>query len=182
MLLFIIYYLISPKLFILLLLISPFNKKIRTVLKQQKKSLKKIKEKLKTNKKKIIIHAASAGEYEQIKPLLNTINKNIYFTIITCMSPTIYQSIKQDKLSDACCYHPFDLPWLSKKFLNLINPSIYLTTRHDVWPMLLYTAKQMNIKTMIINILSILAQRIVGRIIDNNIIIPPIDGVPSFFR
>ncbi len=151
MLLFIIYYLISPKLFILLLLISPFNKKIRTVLKQQKKSVKKIKEKLKTNKKKIIIHAASAGEYEQIKPLLRIIDKDTYFVIITCMSPTIYESIKNDQLSDAYCYHPFDLPWLSKRFFKLINPSIYLTTRHDVWPMHLYTAKKMNIKTMIIN-------------------------------
>ena len=151
MLLFIIYYLISPKLFILLLLISPFNKKIRILLQQQKKSVKKIKEKLKTNKKKIIIHAASAGEYEQIKPLLRIIDKNTYFVIITCMSPTIYKSIKNDQLSDAYCYHPFDLPWLSKRFFNLINPSIYLTTRHDVWPMHLYTAKKMNIKTMIIN-------------------------------
>ena len=151
MLLFIIYYLISPKLFILLLLISPFNKKIRTVLQQQKKSVKKIKEKLKTNKKKIIIHAASAGEYEQIKPLLRIIDKNTYFVIITCMSPTIYESIKNDQLSDAYCYHPFDFPWFAKKFLKLINPSIYLTNRHDVWPIHLYTAKKMNIKTMIIN-------------------------------
>lgn len=151
MLLFIIYYLISPKLFILLLLFSPFNKKIRIVLQQQKKSVKKIKEKLKTNKKKIIIHAASAGEYEQIKPLLRIIDKDTYFVIITCMSPTIYESIKNDQLSDAYCYHPFDLPWLSKRFFKLINPSIYLTTRHDVWPMHLYTAKKMNIKTIIIN-------------------------------
>ena len=151
MLLFITYYLISPIIFILLLIASLFNKKIWILLNQQKKSLQKIKSKLITNKKKIIIHAASAGEYEQIKPLLNTINKNIYFTIITCMSPTIYQSIKQDKLSDACCYHPFDFPWKPKVFFNTINPSIYLTTRHDIWPMHLYFAKKMGIKTMIIN-------------------------------
>ncbi len=61
MLLFIIYYLISPIIFILLLIISLFNKKVQTVLKTQKKSVQGIKSKLKTNKKKIIIHAASAG-------------------------------------------------------------------------------------------------------------------------
>jgi len=151
MLLFIIYYLISPKLYFLLLLISPFNKKIKTILLQQKKSVENIKEKLKTDKKKIIIHAASAGEYEQIKPILKIIDKNNYFIIITCMSPTIYDSIKNDQLSDAYCYHPFDFPWFAKKFLKLINPSIYLTTRHDIWPVHLYTAKSMNIKTIIIN-------------------------------
>ncbi len=151
MLLFTIYYLISPIIYFFLLLISPFNKKIRTVLLHQKKSVKKIKEKLKTDKKKILIHAASAGEYEQIKPILRIIDKSNYFTIVTCMSPTIYNSIKNDQLSDVYCYHPFDLPWLANKFLKLIKPSIYLTTRHDIWPIHLYTAKKMNIKTIIIN-------------------------------
>ena len=78
---------------------SIFNKKIRIIIKEQKKSLKKIKPKLITKKKKIVIHAASAGEYEQIKPLLRIIDKDIYFIIVTCMSPTIYQSIKQDAKS-----------------------------------------------------------------------------------
>ena len=151
MLLFTIYYLISPILFILLLIISLFNKKIRILLQKQKKSVQKIKSKLNTDKKKIIIHAASAGEYEQIKPLLKTIDKNLYFTIITCMSPTIYKSINEDKLSDACCYHPFDFPWNPKKFFKITSPSIYLTTRHDIWPMHLYAAKKMKIRTMIIN-------------------------------
>ena len=151
MLLFIIYYLISPILFILLLIISLFNKKIWILLRQQKKTIQKIKPKLITDKKKIIIHAASAGEYEQIKPILKTINKNLYFTIITCMSPTIYQTIKKDNLSDACCYHPFDFPWNPRVFFNTINPSIYLTTRHDIWPMHLHTAKKNGIKTIIIN-------------------------------
>ena len=151
MLLFIIYYLISPILFILLLLISPFNKKIKIVLQGQRKSVQKIKKKLKTDKKKIIIHAASAGEYEQIKPLLKIIDKNIYFVIVTCMSPTIYKTIQNDQLSDAYCYHPFDFPWSAKKFFKIITPSIYLTTRHDVWPMHLYAAKKMSIKTIIIN-------------------------------
>lgn len=151
MLLFIIYYLISPILYLFLLLISLFNKKIRTLLKQQKKSIKKIEKKLKTDKKKIIIHAASAGEYEQIKPILRIIDKNHYFIIITCMSPTIYHSISNNQEADIYCYHPFDFPWFAKKFFKLINPSIYLTTRHDIWPIHLYAAKNMNIKTIIIN-------------------------------
>ena len=151
MLLFAIYYLVSPILYLFLLLISQFNKKIKTVFEQQKKSVKKIEEQLKTDKKKIIIHAASAGEYEQIKPILRRIDKKDYFVIVTCMSPTIYNSIKNDQLSDIYCYHPFDFPWFAKKFLKTINPKIYLTTRHDIWPSHLYTAKKMDIRTIIIN-------------------------------
>ena len=151
MLFFIIYYLLSPVLFILVLLKSLFNKKINLTFREQKKSLQKIIPQLETNKKKIIIHAASAGEYEQIKPILRIIDKNDYFVIVTCMSPTIYNSIKNDQLSDIYCYHPFDFPWFAKRFLKTINPKIYLTTRHDIWPNHLYAAKKMNIRTIIIN-------------------------------
>jgi 3-deoxy-D-manno-octulosonic-acid transferase len=151
MFLFGVYYLLSPFIFISLIIVSFFNTKIRTLLSYQKKSLLNIKLKLNTNKKKIVIHAASAGEYEQIKPLLKTIDKSIYFTIVTCMSPTIYSSIKEDKLSDLCCYHPFDFVWSAKSFFDIIKPSIYLTTRHDVWPIHLSVAKKNKIKTMIIN-------------------------------
>ena len=151
MLLFLIYYLLSPFIYIILFLASFFNVKLNILINNQKKSLKKIKTKIKTNKKKIIIHASSSGEYEQIKPILRIIDRNTFFVIVTCMSPTIYKSIKNDNLSDAYCYHPFDLPWLAKNFFKVINPSIYLTTRHDIWPIHLYHAKKSNIKTIIIN-------------------------------
>jgi 3-deoxy-D-manno-octulosonic-acid transferase len=151
MFLFILYYFLSPFIFISLIIFSVFNKKIRILLSDQKKSLLNINSKLNIDKKKIIIHAASAGEYEQIKPLLKTIDRNIYFIIVTCMSPTVYQSIKKDSLSDLSCYHPFDFPWSAKYFFKTIKPSIYLTTRHDIWPTHLYIAKKNNIKTVIIN-------------------------------
>lgn len=151
MFLFILYYFLSPFIFILIIMFSFFNKKIRRLLLKQKKSLLNIRSKLNSDKKKIIIHAASAGEYEQIKPLLKIINRDIYFIIVTCMSPTVFQSIQDDSLSDLSCYHPFDFPWSAKYFFKIINPEIYLTTRHDIWPIHLYSAQKNNIKTVIIN-------------------------------
>ena len=151
MLIFIIYYLISPFIFILLLITSFFNKKIKLIIKHQSKTLYSLKNNLNTQKEKIIIHAASAGEFEQIKPILRTIDKEKFFLIATCMSSTIFNNIQKEKLIDGYCYHPFDLPWSAKKFFKTIQPSIYITTRHDVWPVHLYTAKKMNIKSIIIN-------------------------------
>lgn len=151
MFLFILYYFLSPFIFILLIIISFFNKKIRILLSDQKKSFLNIKSKLNIDKKKIVIHAASSGEYEQIKPLLRVIDRNIYFIIVTCMSPTVFKSIKEDSLSDLSCYHPFDFPWSAKYFFKIVNPLIYLTTRHDIWPIHLYSAKKNNIKTIVIN-------------------------------
>jgi len=151
MLIFIIYYLISPFIAILLLILSFFNKKIQIVKKTQSKTLDDLKARLNTDKEKIIIHAASAGEYEQIKPILRTIDKKKYFVIVTCMSSTIYDDIQKEKLIDGYCYHPFDSPWNAKKFFKTIKPSVYMTTRHDIWPIHLYTAKKLNIKNIIIN-------------------------------
>ena len=151
MFLFILYYFLSPFIFLALVIFSIFNKKIRILLFNQKKSLLNISSKLNSNKKKIIIHAASAGEYEQIKPLLKKIDRDIYFIIVSCMSPTVFKSIKDDGLSDLSCYHPFDFPWSAKYFFKTISPSIYITTRHDIWPIHLYSAQNNNIKTIIIN-------------------------------
>ena len=120
-------------------------------MKHQSKTLEHLKNNLNTQKEKIIIHAASAGEFEQIKPILRTIDKERFFLIATCMSSTIFNAIQKEKLIDGYCYHPFDLPWSAKKFFKTIQPAIYITTRHDIWPIHLYAAKKMNIKSMIIN-------------------------------
>ena len=154
MLLFLIYFFISPLIFLCLLFLYPFNTKIRILINNQKKIFYKLKKEINKKhikKKVVVIHAASAGEYEQIKPLIRTMDRNNFFLITTCMSPTIYQKIKNDKLSDEQCYHPFDFPWSARKFLKSINPDLYITTRHDVWPIHLFYAKKMNIKTVIIN-------------------------------
>lgn len=149
MLIFLIYFILSPLIYFFLVIVSIFNKKIRTVLFNKSKTL--YRKKFNTNKKKLVIHAASAGEYEQIKPLLRKIDHDLYFVIVTCMSPTIYEDLSKNRDIDFYCYHPVDFPWNPKKFFSTIMPSIYITTRHDIWPMHLYYAKKMNIKTFLIN-------------------------------
>ena len=62
MLIFLIYFILSPLIYFFLVIVSIFNKKIRTVLFNKSKTL--YRKKINTNKKKIVIHAASAGEYE----------------------------------------------------------------------------------------------------------------------
>ena len=149
MLIFLIYFILSPLIYFFLVIASIFNKKIRTVLFNKNKTF--YRKNFNTNKKKLVIHAASAGEYEQIKPLLRKIDHDLYFVIVTCMSPTIYEDLSKNKEIDFYCYHPIDFPWNPKKFFSTIMPSIYITTRHDIWPMHLYYAKRMNIKTFLIN-------------------------------
>ena len=90
-------------------------------------------------------YIACLGEFQQIIPLLRLIDKEKYFVINTCMSPTIFNAMNKSELVDACCYHPFDFPWLAKEFFEVLNPKKYIITRHDIWPIHLYIAKKRKI-------------------------------------
>ena len=58
---------------------SIFDEKTRIILFNNHRLNNK---KLNTNKKKLLFHAASAGEYEQLKPILTKIDRKIYFVIV----------------------------------------------------------------------------------------------------
>ena len=103
------------------------------------------------NKEIILFHAASAGEYEQLKPILKEIDRAKYFVIVTFFSPTIFEKENQTELVDAVCYHPFDLPWSAILFFIKLKPKKHIITRHDVWPFHIYFARFLGIQTILIN-------------------------------
>ena len=102
MLLYILYCLLSPILWILIIVLSLFKPKIRANYFSFHKRLRITKQYLKThnqtNKKVLLFHAASSGEYEQLKPLLRLIDRNKHFIIQSFTSPTIYTKEKTSSL------------------------------------------------------------------------------------
>ena len=154
MLLYIIYFLLTPILWLVIVVSSVFQFKIRENYYSFYKKVRVIKKYIKNsnNTKKILLfHAASAGEYEQLKPLLRLINKDEYFIIQSFSSPTIYNKEKKSMLFDFSCYHPFDLPWLSFYFFLSLQPEKYIITRHDIWPGHIIIAKILKISIYYIN-------------------------------
>ena len=67
--------------------------------------------KQKTILKILLFHAASTGEFEQLKPLLRLINRNQYAIIQSFTSPTIFHENHDINLFDIKCYQPFDFFW-----------------------------------------------------------------------
>ncbi len=154
MFIFLCYIILSPIILVIILFSSIFNAKIRTHLWDGRKSVKsaKLKITLSANNKEIILfHAASAGEYEQLKPILKEIDRAKYFVLLTFFSPTIFEKENQTELVDAVCYHPFDLPWSAILFFLKLKPQKYIITRHDVWPFHIYFARFLGIQTILIN-------------------------------
>ena len=147
-LIYILYFLLSPLIYLFLLVLIPFNAKVRERWIKQRKTLHHIKKK--SFKNPIVIHAASAGEFEQVKPLLSSYDKKNPI-IQTFFSPTIYNQQNKSNLFDACCYHPFDFPWSAFFFFRNIKPKAYIVNRHDIWPHFIIVAKIMKIKIYYIN-------------------------------
>tara|TARA_B100000959_G_scaffold278296_1_gene336343 strand:+ start:294 stop:1580 length:1287 start_codon:yes stop_codon:yes gene_type:complete len=155
MLFYFIYFFISPLLFFTIYIYKFFNKKISTHFKNEKVSINNVIRKLSSvNRAKqdvLIFHAASAGEFEQLKPILKRINRSKYFIIQTFTSPTIFEKESKSHLFDVCCYHPYDFFWKSYSFFSQIKPKAYIVTRHDVWPSHLFILNKLDIKTFYIN-------------------------------
>ncbi|MCF7796630.1 MAG: hypothetical protein K9N11_04180 [Lentisphaeria bacterium] len=100
----------------------------------------------------IWLHAASAGEFEQMKPLISRLaGDERYHLVQTVTSPTIYLKIFTDKRFDAILYLPWDLPWRVSRFVRRLQPTIFINTRHDLWPNLLRTLKREKIPSILIN-------------------------------
>ena len=134
MILYIIYFLLSPILWLLTCLVSLFNNKIKIRKKEYSDLLSIAIQKItNTNKKVILFHAASNGELEQIKPIFRIINKKDYFIMLTISSPSSFNHIPISEI-DAFCYQSFDFPWSVYNFFRKVKPHKYIITRHDIWP------------------------------------------------
>lgn len=116
-------------------LISPFHKKARLMLKGQKETFGKLKSAVDPSARYIWIHAASLGEFEQGRPIIEYIHTHYshYKILLTFFSPSGYEVRKNYELADIVCYLPFDKKKNVKKFLNLINPSVAIFIKYEFW-------------------------------------------------
>ncbi len=102
----------------------------------------------------IWIHAVSVGEVIAITPFIKLLlKKNINLPIIlTTTTPTGSEQASKtfgNKIKNL--YIPYDIPWSIRKFLNKVNPKIFLMVETEVWPNLLLECKKRNIKTVLAN-------------------------------
>ena len=152
MFLYYIYILFTP-FFYFIYIASIFNSKVRSNLFLYKQTLNDVYKKLNKNSKTVILfHAASAGEFEQLKPILMRIDRKKFFIVQSFTSSTIYNSNAYQKYVDVACYQPFDFLFgTSNFFFKTIQPHYYIVTRHDIWPKHIFIANKLGIKIFYIN-------------------------------
>ncbi len=104
--------------------------------------------------KPIWIHAPSVGEMLATRPFLRRLKQEFphHPLLFSCLTPTAYTTA-QDKLdeADAVIYFPLDHPFIIKKVLAQIEPSLFLFTETEMWPNFLTALAQRNIPTMLVS-------------------------------
>lgn len=136
---------------ILLPLIAVFNKKIKLFVTGRKETFSKLSA-LK-NKKTIWFHAASLGEFEQARPIIEELKKKHkeYKILVTFFSPSGYEIRKNYNLADVVCYLPLDSKKNARKFVAAANPTIAVFIKYEFWPNLLNELKKQEIKTILVS-------------------------------
>ncbi len=110
----------------------------------------------KNNSKLIWFHASSIGEFRSILPIINHLNdykKKIKFLITTTtLSSGNLAEIELKKFSNVQHrFFPFDINFLMTKFLQMWKPDYIFLVDSEIWPNLIFKAKELNIPISIIN-------------------------------
>lgn len=94
-----------------------------------------LREKIDKNARYIWFHAASLGEFEQGRPLMEKIKADHpeYKILLTFFSPSGYEVRKNYEGADVICYLPFDTPFKVRKFLHLANPAMAIFIKYEFW-------------------------------------------------
>ena len=117
-------------------LISPWNRKARLWLGGRKNIFEKIKSSGISGQPLVIwMHCASLGEFEQGRPVIETIRKKfpLYKIIITFFSPSGYEVKKNYDGADYIFYLPSDSRQHAKKFIEIVQPKLVLWVKYEYW-------------------------------------------------
>ena len=116
-------------------LIAPFNSKVSLWIKGQKNWAEEIKKKIKAGDRTVWIHCASLGEFEQGRPVLEAIKKEMpeYKIVLTFFSPSGFEIRKNYVNADCIIYLPADNPGNSAKFISLVKPEFVIFVKYEFW-------------------------------------------------
>lgn len=80
-------------------------------------------------------HAASLGEFEQGRPLIERLRKAHPEAriLLTFFSPSGYEVRKNYDGADTVCYLPFDTPANARKFIRLARPKAAYFIKYEFW-------------------------------------------------
>ncbi len=102
----------------------------------------------------IWMHCASVGEFEQGRPSLEYIARQMSprpYVVVTFFSPSGWERYRQSyPVADWIGPLPVDLPWVMKRWIERLSPAAVFFVRYDLWPSLLHLLHQRGVPTYLL--------------------------------
>jgi len=126
---------------------SCFNEKVRKMWRGERAAFKLLKEKVDPAAKYVWFHAASLGEFEQGRPLMERLRQKHpeYKILLTFFSPSGYEVRKNYEGADIICYLPLDTPVNAIRFLRQVRPVMAFFIKYEFWYNYLHILKHRNV-------------------------------------
>ena len=134
---------------LLIALASLFNEKASLMRKGQNRTFALLKEKLEPTARYVWFHAASLGEFEQGRPVIEQLKKERTDTkiVLTFFSPSGYEVRKNYAGADIVCYLPLDTPRSARRFVQMVKPVQAIFIKYEFWPNYLLALQAQQVPT-----------------------------------
>ena len=126
---------------------SLFNEKVRKMWRGERNAIRVLREKMDPQAQYIWFHAASLGEFEQGRPLMEHLRRDHpeYKILLTFFSPSGYEVRKNYEGADIICYLPLDTITNARRFLRTVHPVMAFFIKYEFWYNYLHILKHRNI-------------------------------------
>ncbi len=132
---------------------SFFNTKAKLFLEGRQGVFDRLEQSIKKDKNVVWIHAASVGEFEQGRPLIESIRKEKIdcYILLTFYSPSGYQLRQNYDQADHVSYLPIDSPANARRFISIVNPKLAIFIKYEFWYYFMNTLQAQEIPTIFIS-------------------------------
>lgn len=126
---------------------SLFDRKVRKMWRGERDAFSLLREKVDPDARYLWFHAASLGEFEQGRPIMERLRQlhPEYKILLTFFSPSGYEVRKNYEGADIICYLPLDTPFNALRFLRLVRPVMAFFIKYEFWYNYLHILKHRNI-------------------------------------
>ena len=128
---------------------SLFNEKVRKMWRGERDAFRLLREKVDPMAQYVWFHAASLGEFEQGRPLMEQLRRDHpeYKILLTFFSPSGYEVRKNYEGADIICYLPLDTITNARRFLRTIRPVKAYFIKYEFWYNYLHILKHRGVPT-----------------------------------
>jgi len=130
-----------------ILIATLFSNKVAKMWKGEREAFKLLKEKVDPKAQYVWFHAASLGEFEQGRPIIEEYRRVFpqHKILLTFFSPSGYEVRKNYDGADIVCYLPIDTPTNAIRFLRTVRPVAAFFIKYEFWYNYLHILRHRNV-------------------------------------